>query len=534
MARQRTPLTVQGFRGMRFSRWSGQADPGLAYFAYNAYVDSAGPGSAYRSRPGRYRISATTLGGGSTTGQLAYQFTKLDGTQTTVAICGGKFYTLNWGTGTWTETLSAANLSGASITLSTTARCYAVTLNDQMIVSDGTNIPWMWDGTAGGGLTSLTNCPVLYGQPTVHATKLFGIKNSDRGAIVWSEENDPTLGYDTAPYSNYFVMSQTGSDPLFAVRGTNEGLYYWRQTSVGIIRGASNQDFQTAVTGDQVGRVGTRSPRGVLYYQNTFYFPDEFGRPWMFQPGGQMVPLWEQIALAFPMDTDDDAALQSPGYDIGVTATDILHMQTVPVSVLGGVLFGNSPSNQSGADLHGGTYVGTSGLVEGLWFWGLGTSTAVGSMGAVLNSVTNLPEVLCVDDTGTTFSFGKRGVWQDQHASGTTQNASMTLIGPRQGASNSLELLFDQVDVVVDARLAATVLLGAEMLTSRSPINTSVQTQDVATTLTVQEKRVPVGLNRSGRWGQLYVEMNTAGNFPLALHGYTTHVYPVATGPKVS
>ena len=188
----------------------------------------------------------------------------------------------------------------------------------------------------------------------------------------------------------------------------------------------------------------------------------------------------------------------------------------------------------TGAELDGGTDGGASGLIEGMWFWGLGTSMAVGSMGAVLNSVTNLPEVLCVDDTGTTFAFGKRGVWQDQHANGTTQNASMTLIGPRQGASNSLELLFDQVDVVVDARLAATVLLGAEMLTSRSPINTSVQTQDVATTLTVQEKRVPVGLNRSGRWGQLYVEMNTAGNFPLALHGYTTHVYPVATGPKVS
>jgi hypothetical protein len=518
---------------MRYSRWSGQADPKFVYFAYNSYVDSAGPLSAYRSRPGRYRITATQLGGGGV-GQLAYQFTKLDGTQYTVAICGGKFYTLNWGTTTWTEVVTAANFATATITLSTTARCFAVTLADKMIVSDGVNTPWMWDGTAGaGGLTKLTNCPVLYGQPTVYAAKLFGIKNTNRAAYVWSEENDPTTGYEAGGFSNIFVASQTGSDPLFAVRGINDGFYFWRQKSVGVMRGASNEEFQSATTMDSFSGAGTTSPRGVLYHNNTFWFPDERGRPWSLSPGGQMQPLWEQTSLLYPTDTGDDEAIVNAGVEVATTTTDLLHMQTVPVPILGGVLFGCNPSNQSGADLHGGLYFNGDGIAHGFWFWTTSDATVAGAMGVALNSVTNLTEVLCIDDTGFTYAFGKVGQWYDQNDAGSNTSVQVNITASRHGTASGVELLFDQIDITTDVRSTAAVAITAIIPTSRDPVPGSSLQVNATTTLSVQEKRTAFGLNRMGRWVQPQILLSSTGNYPMALHGYTIHAIPVSSSPTV-
>lgn len=536
MGRPMVPLKAGPWRGMRYSRWSGQADATLAYYAYNGYVDAAGPGAAYRGRPGRYRLSSTQMGSGGP-GQLVYQFTKNTGTQYTVLIAGGKFYTFNWATSTPTEVLSAADFAAASITLSATARCFAVTFNNTLVVSDGVNVPWTWDGTTNGGLTKLTNCPVLFGQPTVRVGKLFGIKDTDRVSLVWSEENAANTGYEAGGYSNIWALIQQGSDPLFAIRATNDGLYYWRQRSIGVIRGEFGADFQTSNTFDAVSNlIGTRSPRGLLYWNNTFYFPDEYGRPWAMQPGGAAEPLWQQVALAFPADTDDDATLQALGADIDVSANGLLAMETIPVSAFNGLLFCNSPSNQAGDDSHGGLYFDVGNRAQGAWFWGAPSLVGVGASGEVLNSVTNLPEIVQIEENGYAFAIGKRDVWYDEQADGTDAPISFTLIGPRQGASDGVELQFIQADVVVDASSEATLTLNTEVLTSRSPINTSAQSAAVTSSLTRQEKRVAFGTNRSGRWGHLYVSMTNTNSapFPVTLHSYTLTAVPLSVSPRVS
>lgn len=516
------PLTVDGFAGMRYTRWDAQASPSHAYLAYNAILDMSGAGSAYRGRPGRYRVSSTQLGGGGR-GQLVYQFTKNDGTAYTVAIAGGKFYTLNWGSGAWTEVLSAANFSSASITLSTTARCHAVTFNNQMVVSDGTNTPWMWDGTSGAGLTKLTNAPVAYGRPTVYVAKLFFIKNTDRASIVWSEENDASTGYEAGGYSNVWPLIQTGSEGLQAIRGTNDGLYFWRTRSIGQVRGQFNANFATENTLDGVSTlVGTQSPRGVLYYNDTFYFPDQYGRPCRLRPGGAVEELWRQIALAYPQDASDDASLAVLGYEVGVTANDLAAMQTVSMSQQQKVLYGHSPSNQSGIAQFGGALYTPEGVAESLWFWD-GSTSGVGSMGEVVNSVTNLPEVLCVDDDGWTFAIGKRGSWLDQDTSGSNVVGTFTLFGPRQGAGNmSVDLIFDRLDVAVDTRVAGAATYNVALLTSRVPSTLSTQSINPTTSLTVQQKHVSVGFDRQGRWAHVYVSGSTSGvDYPPTVHGWT-------------
>lgn len=529
MKRRPITLTCDGFTGMHYVRWDRQASaPSKVVLAYNAMLDVAGPGSAYRTRPGRYRISSSAIGGGGN-GQLVYQFTKNDGTQYTVCICGGKFYTLNWGTGAWTEVLTSSDFSGASITLSSTARCYAVTFNNTLVVSDGTNTPWTWDGTTNGGLVKLTNAPVAYGQPTVYAGKLFFIKDTDRASIVWSEENAANTGYEASGYANVWALIQTGSEGIQAIRGTNEGLYFWRTSSIGVIRGAFNAEFATANTFDAVSsRIGTRSPRGVLYYNDTFYFPDQFGRPMALRPGGAAVNLWEQVALLYPQDADDDAALQVLGYDVAVSVNDLAAMQTTPLTGYGMVLYGHSPSNQSGDDLHGGAVYTADGVAVAVWFYAQSTA-GVGAQAECLNSQTNLPEVVYCDDDGYTFALGKRGVWDDEQTDGTNVAIAVTLMGPRQFATNHVDLQFDRLDVVVDARNGHTTRVQAEVLTSRSPTTTSLQSQNVTTSLTVQQKHAAFGINRQGRWGHVYllVDPNGTTNCAMTVHGWTLHAMPV-------
>lgn len=531
--RPRMHLKAGPFRGMRYSRWDGHADPSLAFLAYNAYVDVAGDGSAYRSRPGRLRVSSSAIGGGGN-GQLVYQFTKNDGTQYTVAICGGKFYTLAWNSETWTEVLTASDFSGASITLSSTARCSAVTFNNTLVVSDGVNVPWTWDGTTNGGLTKLTNAPVAYGQPTVYAAKLFFIKNTDRASIVWSEESAANTGYEAGGYSNVWALIQTGSEPLQAIRGTNDGLYFWRQRSIGVVRGAFNADFQTSNTFDGVStRIGTRSPRGVLYYNNTFYFPDEYGRPWAMQPGGNPEPLWEQVALAFPQDTTDDNAIQAVGWNVAVSATDLTAMETVPVSSIGCVLFTSSPSTSSGDDTHGGILFRLDGRAQGLWEWN-NTTAGVGASGEVLNSDTALPEVLQVEDDGRTYAFGRRDIWYDEESDGDDASTASKWVGPKLGANDRVDLQFIQADVVTDARTGgAGTSVQVDVLTSRNPTIGSVQAATATTSLTNAEIRVPFGVNAAGRWGMLYVIVSTTDNLPATLHGYTLTAIPMADYPTV-
>lgn len=250
----------------------------------NVYAQDTEVGPIIVGRPGMTRMesgSVANLGSGSArTGQLVTQFTKRDGTTYTVLIVGGKFYTYNWSTEVATEVLSAANLTSASITLDTSAICYAVTYADGLVVSDGVNVPWSWDGTSGAGLTKLTNCPVLFGPPVVYYAKLAGIKNSARGTFVWSEEGTPNTGYEAGGYNNAWDLVQTSTEGLVALAATDEALYVARANSITAISGKMASDFQTTGTREAVSaRIGTRSPAAFRVINNRVWFVDQFGQP---------------------------------------------------------------------------------------------------------------------------------------------------------------------------------------------------------------------------------------------------------------
>ena len=140
----------------------------------------------------------------------------------------------------------------------------------------------------------------VFGQPVIYYGAVFVIFQQveavyARTTIGWSEPNEPDVGYQQTDYDNQWTLTQTSSNPLFALAPTNDALYYSRQLSWGAIGGAPGVNFQGTATHDVVsGNVGCVSPATVARFLNYVYFCDVLGRPWRFAVGGSPEPLWLQ------------------------------------------------------------------------------------------------------------------------------------------------------------------------------------------------------------------------------------------------
>lgn len=277
--------------GMRDAKDPSTANPRMASFLLNVYPVDPTIGGGLEGRPGYVALGLELPG----TTQLVYQFSKRDGTEFLIGISGGRFYTYDWAEEEWDEVLEAADFASASISLSSTSRFRAVTFTDQVILTDGVNTPWMWDGTTGGGLTSLSNVPIAFGPPTIYYGKIFFIKANERSTFVWSEENQPNTGYEAGGFNNAWTLGQTAQEALTRLIGTNEALYYFRERSAGAISGAVSEDFQTTGTQEAVSQtIGTSSPDSVIYHQGTLWWVDADARVQRYYVGGgfQEPPPW--------------------------------------------------------------------------------------------------------------------------------------------------------------------------------------------------------------------------------------------------
>lgn len=262
-----------------------------------------------------------------------------------VMIADGQIWSATIAGGPWSLVVTTANFATATITISTAATIHAVTFNNQLVVNDGVNRPFTWDGSAGaGGLVSLTNAPaVCFGKPAVYYGKIFWIKDvaaasADRSTLVWSEENAPNTGYEAGGYNNAWTLEQSGAGPLVAILGTNEALYYWRPTAIGRIGGAVTPDFRTAGTHDDVSRtVGTTSPGGVALGEAEIWFPDAKGWPWMLPIGG--------VPESRVSDIADFFTLMDQTATVTFSAADIAKIQVVPIPFDRAVLFSYQKNN---------------------------------------------------------------------------------------------------------------------------------------------------------------------------------------------
>lgn len=281
-------LLAGPFAGMRDAPELTAATPELALYLGNMCLTPGPEGSGVTGRPGFGTMGGDALGSaGVRTCQVIRTWTRATGARETTAIVGGKLYSYNWGTGTWTESVTGTHFSSKAITLSTSSRVALVPFADGVVISDGVNTPFWWDGSAGaGGLVKLTNCPVLYGPPTVYYSRLVGIKATDRATMVWSEPGQPNVGYEAGGYNNAWDNPGSYADPLVVLVGTNEALYVFRERVAVAVTGAVTTDWATAGTRANLSEdVGTLSPWAAAAVSQGVLVVDADAQPWLFRYG---------------------------------------------------------------------------------------------------------------------------------------------------------------------------------------------------------------------------------------------------------
>lgn len=493
------------------------ARPGYARELLNVYVPPGRPGRRVVGRPGLL----PTTGLSSGTVQIITQLRKLDGTRYTICICGGVFYTLNWTSKVWTEAVDATAFSGASITLSTTARFYAYSFNDKIIFWDGTNTAWMWDGTTDGGLTKLTAAGVPNATPVTgpYYVKPFFAKSTEKNAIIWGEEGDATIGYEAGGYLN--VWSPMGGGPIRAIAATNTALIVAEENRMIRITGAVSTDFQTAATRSDLSEtVGTNSP--MLVTDSGVVLLSSQGEPYVIRDG--MADMWRDCQVA------------TSTMDLGTLASAVLLEWPVIDAVLIGVPM--SPNTSISQWL---LYRISEDQPRYIGRWDMGINDTAG---VVLNDALVPTMLVAGDGDGSVYivSQPNGNVWDDQFVGGTEAIPHQVTWQPL-GADADTERKYDRATVILDgASTASTVSFSYQTTRGTSMVQTADLTVaggsdllGISFTLgtstlasSTPERRVVFGLNGDGRWIAPTVAHSEDGK-TFGIKAVTVESYPWGT-----
>lgn len=495
--RSRRPIPYEvtqiGITGMLDSYDPPTGNPRKASLIQNCYPYLSAETGGCLDRPG-FRLFGTQLGSpGLRQGQLVCQFTKQVGTEYTIAFVGGLMYQLNWGP----RTITPIALGGG-VVLSTTAKLYAVTFTDKLVVTDGINKPWTWDGTT---FAVLANAPVIFGKPVIYYAKLFGINAANRLQIQWSEENDPTIGYATAIYDNTWTLGQADQNQLTALLATNEALYYFRARSIGYITGAVTRSFRTDGTRAGIsGSVGTTSPDSIIFRLGQVWFTDADGQAQVFHLGTEPVPIWEDFRENTRLIP---RTILSLAVGLDYTPANLLLMGVAQVgSTIPNIFLVFHPDTR-----------------EALAIWRGFTYTTA----AMVKDDSLRPVVVHLSDDGYVYDHGnpEDAIWDDGFASGAVA-VEHKIIGTPQGWNFSREIDWSEFTVVVRSTSPMHLNLAYTTPRGRGPTQALVATGGFALygsgvygvsrySATSPEVRKKVGIKRLGRWIQPEIQHQTLG-----------------------
>jgi hypothetical protein len=411
----------------------------------NLYPQDSDLGGGVVSRPG-FQCSGAKLGiAGHTRSQAVKQFTKKNGTQYTVGVCGGKFYTFDWGSRAWTEIVTTAQLTAAGITIDPDARVSLTVMSDVLYVHDGIHAPWTWNGTTGGGLVNLVGiAPVLFGPATVYYNKIMGVKSADRLTFVWCEEALPGVGYDTGQFADWWTIGQSDPGQLTALLGTNAALNVFRAQSSTAVTGPVDVSFKSNGTLDGNESIGTKSPWAVISREDRVFFLDHMGRPHTGSSGG----VWENELWEDFRESLSTVAIGS--------LADALAVDYTPAGV---VIFGIVEQGQTECSMFLVLRDNDQGA-QAAAVWRGFTATA---MAMVLDGAGN-PTLMHGDGTGQFYDHGNPGggIWDDFVGSsgGSVPILHVLETGAIQ-ADTMVEKMFDRLDLLLRANsdLHATVQL---------------------------------------------------------------------------
>ncbi len=487
--------------------WNGLVDsiaptakqPGKYLEGKNIYPLDPGIGDGVVGRPGVVQAGDILGSEGRRRGQGTFQFTKKNGTEHSIQITGGYFYTFNHTTQVWTEVLTNAQLATAGITLDQTAKLSFLTFSDSVIISDGINRAWDWDGTTGGGLRVLTNMPIAYGQLTNYYARVFLISAAEPTKTYWSATNDATTGY--AALGNVWDITQTDPNRLYVILGTNDSLYAVRARSGTALGGVPSANFSSSATRDALSdSQGTMSPFAVTLQDVNLVVLDADMHPQYLRPGGAgFTPLWTPFRETLK--------------DLPKTPEMLYKCMSVlysPATLLLIAVPGESQTECTMMLVY--DVKGAVPVPVAVWDGWEMTSLAM------LKNATGTPYLFHSDTTGRVYRHGNpedATPWDDFLASGTV--AIGHVLEPQAlGYSTKREKVFDRLDLAVRAITDQQLVL--TMLTSRGQVN-AAQTitagsgypgydtglydtvlYDGATSLSTQEAHASAGVDELARW----------------------------------
>ena len=519
------PLEQISFTGVRDSVDPTTADPRKAQVLQNCYPQDPQLFGGIVGRPGFDALPATPsqLGAGNDRrGQRSFQFTELDGTEHTMVFVGGKMYEYSWSGDSFTDR------SANQPTTDKTAIIYCVTFKDEMLVTDGVNTPWSWDGSGSGGgaFTTWSNMPVIFGPIVVYYAKAFGIKNTERNVIVWGEENQINVGFEQSgppAYNNSWQLGQTDQEALTCLYATNEALYYWRERSIGRIEGRVTPEFKADGTRDGVSEtIGTRSPAAVIGDDEHIHFFDAENRLYRID-GRRLDPLWEDmretVAVLPRAGTTKAFAVNYSVPDLllfGVQGSSGAELDTLLVI-----------NRNDSSDLTAEEYVGT---------WVGFEFTAID----LVKDDAGEPFLFHLSDDGYVYQHGNPGgtKWDDNLVAGT-QPITHVVRGSPLGYSVALEKYFDRVHVTHRAPSSMTDI-SLNVITPNGRLGT-VPTYTIAGGLSLWgsavwgtdrwsvaggERRAVIGVDAMSRWAQVEIVHSQAGE-QFGLLGWRLDAYPM-------
>lgn len=522
-------LTAGPFRGMRDAPEATTHDDTLALYAGNMCRTPGPPGGGLTSRPGFTEMGPTALGGvGVRTTQALLTWTDYNGVRITTAICGGKLYTYDWNTEAWTESVTAANFTTASVALSTTARVAIVPFADGVVISDGVNTPFWWDGTAGAaGVVEMTNAPVFYGPPTVYYSRLCGIKldGTVRNVLVWSEPGDPNLGYEAGGYNNAWDNPGGYSDPMTSVMGTNEALYVFRERVSIAITGAVTDDWATAGTRANLSEdVGTLSPWATYAVSQGVLVVDADAQPWLMRYGmPEPAPLW----------TDCRQTVR------GTPRARLSEIQTVQDDCTASLLIGYP--EVGGDDITAWLCFAQDDLqFIGVWSWTEATERA----GMVVDGQGIARWAHAGVGDGRLYAHGdlENGPWNDTLESGSLYIAQ-SVVSASLGYDLDREMVFDQFEAAIVGDGVSAVSVSYETPRGQStPMNVTLEGttgmqwdvddwDDASWAGSTRDQRLRVGLMGRGRWIRAAVRHAEAGE-PFGVTVFRVRAFAHSGNPR--
>lgn len=232
------------------TKWSGenkipaleQLQPDQLLVAYNTV---ATPDGTLQTRKGKTLLNAVSLGTGPVRG--LWRFVKSNGNAYLVALHGTTLYAGTWAGGTASVTFASIKTG-----LDATAQLRGVVWRDKLILTNGVQNPFTYDGSA---VADLSGSPPKSEFIKVYSNRLFLVDVANPNQLRWSGlENEAS--WDALDLIN--VRTNDG-DKITGIAALAGGLVIFKRNSCWTLYGSNRDDFQLVQTSSSIGALASDS-----------------------------------------------------------------------------------------------------------------------------------------------------------------------------------------------------------------------------------------------------------------------------------